>query len=296
MVIEALPHGNRARRDGTPLPNPFGLNDLSERLGFGKAWPSSNAHATTANATPVPPPATGAVPDARTVVGGEPYFHQAADGSRTYSASGAYFHQAADGSQTYSAPGVPPMPPMPPAGDVSTPYYRRFPSGAIWLILFGVFFLFGDAGFFHIFHHPVFWPVFMIAAGVWIFVHKMIVTGHGLENDGTEYYRWRFARAASGAFWVVLVGVMWLLDVLGILSWSHSWPLFLIAAGLMQIFKRSLHSGYSYAGYAPGGNAASPGASSSAPTETTVPSSESISVEPSHGPTGNGSNDDPEGR
>ena len=28
----------RARRDGTPLPNPFGLNDLSERLGFGRAW------------------------------------------------------------------------------------------------------------------------------------------------------------------------------------------------------------------------------------------------------------------
>ena len=38
MVIEAH-HTARARRDGTPLPNPFGLNDLSERLGFGKAWP-----------------------------------------------------------------------------------------------------------------------------------------------------------------------------------------------------------------------------------------------------------------
>ena len=40
MAIEAH-HTARARRDGTPLPNPFGLNDLSERLGFGKTWPGS---------------------------------------------------------------------------------------------------------------------------------------------------------------------------------------------------------------------------------------------------------------
>ena len=33
MVIEAH-HTARARRDGIPLPNPFGLNDLGERLGF----------------------------------------------------------------------------------------------------------------------------------------------------------------------------------------------------------------------------------------------------------------------
>src|SRR6267378_2000621 len=39
QVIEAH-HTAKARRDGTPLPNPFGLNDLSERLGFGKAWPT----------------------------------------------------------------------------------------------------------------------------------------------------------------------------------------------------------------------------------------------------------------
>jgi hypothetical protein len=39
MAIEAH-HTARARRDGTPLPNPFGLNDIGERLGFGRAWPS----------------------------------------------------------------------------------------------------------------------------------------------------------------------------------------------------------------------------------------------------------------
>ena len=33
-------HTARARRDGTPLPNPFGLNDIGEKLGFGKSWPN----------------------------------------------------------------------------------------------------------------------------------------------------------------------------------------------------------------------------------------------------------------
>src|SRR6185437_14826514 len=43
QVIEAH-HTAQARRDGTPLPNPFGLNDLGERLGFGKAWPAGTPH------------------------------------------------------------------------------------------------------------------------------------------------------------------------------------------------------------------------------------------------------------
>src|SRR5271163_2741885 len=41
QVIEAY-HTAKARRDDTPLPNPFGLNDLGERLGFGKSWPGAS--------------------------------------------------------------------------------------------------------------------------------------------------------------------------------------------------------------------------------------------------------------
>jgi TM2 domain-containing membrane protein YozV len=280
MAIEAH-HTACARRDGTPLPNPFGLNDLSERLGFGKAWPGSTPNATPTNAMPYTPPASPA-PDARPAVGGD-----------------TFFHQAADGSQTYSAPSVPPVSPVPPMAapcDIPVPYYRRFPSGAVWLILLGVFFLVGDTGFFHIFHHPVFWPVFLIAVGVWVFVHKMIVTGPGLENDGTEFYRWRFARAVRSSFWVVLVGVLWLLDVLGILSWSRSWPLYLIAWGVMLLFKRTLYSGYGIAGTGSGGNGASPGASGSAPAS----GSEALASEASHdasgSDSGNSVHNDPEGR
>ena len=43
MAIEAY-HTAAARRDGRPLPNPFGLNDIGERLGFGKAWSTGGQH------------------------------------------------------------------------------------------------------------------------------------------------------------------------------------------------------------------------------------------------------------
>src|SRR5580692_5827956 len=65
QILEAH-HTARARRDGTPLPNPFGLNDLGERLGFGKAWATTGAApgATTAAFTPEPtvPPANPYTP------------------------------------------------------------------------------------------------------------------------------------------------------------------------------------------------------------------------------------------
>jgi hypothetical protein len=61
MVIEAH-HTARARRDGTPLPNPFGLNDLSERLGFGRAWPGTTATGAGPAATPGGTTASGYPP------------------------------------------------------------------------------------------------------------------------------------------------------------------------------------------------------------------------------------------
>ena len=71
QVIEAH-HTARARRDGTPLPNPFGLNDLGERLGFGKSWPGT-PHQTGA-ATPFVPQGTAPTPDASAYASaGTPY-------------------------------------------------------------------------------------------------------------------------------------------------------------------------------------------------------------------------------
>src|SRR5580698_10472988 len=65
QILEAH-HTARARRDGTPLPNPFGLNDLGERLDFGKAWPggapSTGGAAAAFTPDPTSPPASSYVP------------------------------------------------------------------------------------------------------------------------------------------------------------------------------------------------------------------------------------------
>jgi len=132
---------------------------------------------------------------------------------------------------------------MPIYPDPTVPYARRIPTGAIWLIGLGLFFLLGDTGIF-IVHARFFGPLLLIGIAVWIFVRKMTATGQGFQDDGTPLYRWRLTRAAGSAFWVLLVGIIWLLDVCNILSWGRSWPLFLIGGGIWTLFRRSFSSGY----------------------------------------------------
>jgi hypothetical protein len=247
MVIEAH-HTARARRDGTPLPNPFGLNDLGERLGFGKAWPSSAPY--TANPNPNPN-APGQTPDPNTANPNAPPY------SYTYNYVPPVSSWGAPQDYSYGAPPippippVPPVPPMPPYADPNSnlPYQRRVPTGAIWLIGLGVFFLLANSGIFHL-RGRFFGPFLLIAVGVWVFVRKMTGTGQGLEDDGTQNYRWRLAHAVNGSFWIVLVGIIWLIDAVHILSWAHSWPLYLIGVGLLMLFKRTMYAGY---GAGPGG-------------------------------------------
>jgi hypothetical protein len=232
QIIEAH-HTARARRDGTPLPNPFGLNDLSERLGFGKAWPhtaqsaaAQSASTAYASDSTAPPPPAG-----------------------TYTApSAAYPDQASQTTPGWGAPYesfVPPIPPIPPYGapayplDPNMPAPRnRFPSGAIWLIGLGCLFLIANTNMFHGFpiHRVI--PFLLIGVGVWLFVRKMTDTGSSLSDYGTPGYQQRLFYALRGSIWVILVGVLFLLDSFDIVSWDHSWPLFIIVAGLMAIFRR----------------------------------------------------------
>jgi hypothetical protein len=234
QVIEAH-HTARARRDGTPLPNPFGLNDLSERLGFGKAWPhvadtaapqgaaASDATQTTGTPYTPPPPSYPPPPGA------------------SWSAPWDSYNYA------------PPVPPVPPYGTPGYPGYpvdpnlvpasrNRFPVGAIWLIGLGCLFLIGNAGLFHSFPVHRLVPFFLIGLGVWLFVRRMTDTGTGIADDGTPGYQFRLFRALRGSVWVTLIGVLFLLDSFDIVSWGHSWPIIIIVAGLMAIFQRISYS------------------------------------------------------
>jgi len=238
QVIEAH-HTAKARRDGTPLPNPFGLNDLSERLGFGKAWPS--AAGTTAP--------QGATSDA-TQAQGTPYTPPPPSYQPPPSASWS----APWDTYAYTPPPVPPISPYGTPGYAVDPNLapvsrNRFPAGAIWLIGLGCLFLIGNAGLFHTFPIHRLVPFFLIGLGVWLFVRRMTDTGTGLADDGTPGYQFRLFRALRGSVWVTLIGVLFLLDSFDIVSWAHSWPIIIIVAGLMLVFQRISYSSAMSAAY-----------------------------------------------
>ncbi len=250
QAIEAN-HTARARLAGTPLPNPFGLNDLGERLGFGKAWPTAGAHVpNAAAATPAQEPHA------------EPYTPPAA-GYPPYTPPTAQWGTPPENySYRYAVPPVPPIPPIPPYPPFGAPavgvepsaaYSRnRFPVGAVWLIGLGIVFLISNMGIIHGFPVHRLIPFFLIGLGIWLFTRKMSDTGFTLAGDSSPMYRLRLFRALRGSVWVILVGVLFLLDSFNILSWGHSWPLFIIVGGLMTFFERTANSaaiapGYPYA-------------------------------------------------
>jgi TM2 domain-containing membrane protein YozV len=219
-----------ARRDGTPLPNPFGLNDLGERLGFTKSWAPGAANvASSAPADAYTAPAGTYVPPAAPFTPPGPAPTQA-----PWETPWTNYVQP-----NYPPPANPYM--NPPAFDPNAyPAPRnRFPAGAIWLIGLGVLFLVGNVGIFHGLPFHLLLPFFLIGLGVWIFVHKMTGTGSTLSDDGTAFYRMRLFAALRSSVWVMLVGVMFLLSNFHILSWGRSWPLFIILAGLMTFFERT---------------------------------------------------------
>jgi TM2 domain-containing membrane protein YozV len=249
QIIEAY-HTARARRDGTPLPNPFGLNDLGERLGFGKSWPGTEHphNAPTQPGAPYspdpnsPPPSAGTYAPPTAGYTPPPASYAAPNAGTGWSTPGATYapyESFVPPTPPYGAPTYPSAyPPGYPTDPNLPPPRNRFPTGAIWLIGLGCVFLIANMNMFHGFPMHRLIPFLLIGIGVWVFVHKMTDTGSSLSDDGTPGYQQRIFYALRSSVWVLLVGVLFLLDSFDILSWDHSWPLFIIVAGLMAIFRR----------------------------------------------------------
>jgi hypothetical protein len=225
----------RARRDGTPLPNPFGLNDLGERLGFGKAWASSTPGSAVPTASDTVPPAGPFTPPAVPFTPPAAAYQPPPASSSWESYAPPDATRAAWDYQTATNPYL-----NTPAFDPNLPAPRnRFPTGAIWLIGLGVIFLIGNAGIFHGFPIHRLIPFFLIGLGIWLFIHKMTITGGTLADDGSALYRMRLFSALRGSIWVILVGFLFLLSSFNIIGWGKSWPLFIIVAGLMTLVEKT---------------------------------------------------------
>ncbi len=160
-------HTAVARRDGLPVPDPFGLNEIGSWLNLGGS-----------RRGPMAPPAAGAPagspagsqagPQAGYGAGYEPVYPPADPGA----AAPPY---AEPNTGPYTGPyGGPNMPP--PYGAWMGGFgRRREPVGAIVLIVLGILFLLQSLGFVsHVLHFG--WPLILIGLGVWMIVSRM---GHG---------------------------------------------------------------------------------------------------------------------
>ncbi len=151
-------HTAKARRDGLPLPDPLGLNEVGNWLNLGGKPQYPNQ--------PIPgagPAVPGAGGYQAPYVGGQyqPGQYQAPYQQAPYQA--AY---------TPPAPGFDPeMPPVPPV----PPLYwkRKEPIGAVVLIALGLLFLLGQLDVFHGRLMEFTWPLVLIALGVWLFVRRL---------------------------------------------------------------------------------------------------------------------------
>lgn len=128
----------KARREGLPLPDPFGLNELGQRLGV--------------------PNRTYAVPPMGVVSGQGPYQVPPVPPPPPYVSGDPYA----------AVPPVPPIPPMPP----DMPGRRPEPIGAIVLIAVGMLFLFSTLGFLRFDWIGRGWPLLVIAVGIWLLVRR----------------------------------------------------------------------------------------------------------------------------
>jgi hypothetical protein len=207
MVFEAY-HTAAARRDGLPLPNAFGFNDIGERMGFGKTWYAPGGARAGAAATAEVPPVQAAQAQAAQAAASTPPVYQTGYAPVNYVPVGtapdwvgyvpptafsgnaavatapitAPMTQAARDAgfsstayaETYTGPVQPPY--AAPAAATVTPVEvpaRRIPSGAFWLIGLGVLILIANL-------LPdwklteQWWPPLLFAGlSVWLFTRRL---------------------------------------------------------------------------------------------------------------------------
>ena len=152
-------HTAVARRDGMPLPDPLGLNEVGNWLNF-----SGRPH-------PGQPPMGGAVnPGAPPGSPGAPSGYQAPYAGQGYTPVAGFTDPGNPGYVTpgYPEPGVPPVPPVPPVH-----WRRREPIGAVILVGIGLILLLNEMGYVAERFLHFLWPLLFIALGVWLIIRRM---------------------------------------------------------------------------------------------------------------------------
>jgi TM2 domain-containing membrane protein YozV len=152
----------KARRDGTPLPNPFGLNDLGHRLGL-------QAHPENPQTPPYAAPFSGG-----------PAAGPGAPGPGTSYTTTPPPYTPAGGAYDPSAPVSGFVDPNNPAAGQGLPYiptqgtfgHAGVPVGAVVLIGLGTLFLLSSLGIFRDEWLGRSWPLILVGIGIYLIVQR----------------------------------------------------------------------------------------------------------------------------
>lgn len=265
MAFEAY-HTAKARRDGLPLPNAFGWNDIGERMGLGRNWPFSpgasaavppmGAAPNAAGApTPVPPagwagvhpvPPVGASPYVNVAPGmGQGFAQGVAPNWAGYVPPTAFASAPPVGSA--AGAGVPPGHGVPyapvnagaPFAPVTPmdlqPAPSRLPVGAIWLIGLGVLFLLGQ--WTPLLHVGRVWIPSLLLTGLagFLFARRMGWTGSIISPATAALpigLRVAMALRLPGA--LLAIAILNGLHEAWVVRWHESWPVLLIVVGVLM--------------------------------------------------------------
>jgi hypothetical protein len=156
QVFEAY-HTAQARREGRPLPDPLGLNDVGNLFGVGRGMP--------------PGPPQGVADPYQAAQNPASPNPAAAGYQPPYQAPYQGYTPPAAGFVNPDIPPIPPVPPVPPVPPIG--WRRKEPIGAIVLIALGVLFLLGQLDIFagRLFHFT--WPLILIGLGVWLILRRV---------------------------------------------------------------------------------------------------------------------------
>jgi len=142
----------------------------------------------------------------------------------------------------YTPPAVPVsgvQPPYPAPYPVAQyPAQRPLPVGAFVLIGLGLLFLLGSMNIFNMRVSRLALPIFLIGLGVWLYLRKVNCGQRPLPGYGSGYFSYWSVRCLRGPAYIVLTGVLWLLDRLDIFSLSSSWPFYILLAGVLILVER----------------------------------------------------------
>ena len=242
-------HTAKARREGRPLPDPLGLNNIGTQVGIhfrgaSNAYPPNPGQPTNA------PGWTGFVPAQQPIVTPPPVTETPV--VDTWGSAPAVDAPPSPYSQTASAWTNPAYTPPPPVGQpwasapVSYPppppvRVSRFPGAALWLIGFGVLFcILNFVPDLRFSIHKVF-PFLLMGLAVGMFVRRMTATGGLGPYDGEhETYVPRLVCSLRAPVVLFTVGVLWALAEFGRLYFHQTWPVIVIVIGLMMLLERSI--------------------------------------------------------